>query len=79
MLHIVVLEAESRRFGLVVDGVSETEDIVLKPLGKELAGLSAFAGATVTGDGRMTLILDVAGIAELQRSTGNVFSPWTAA
>ena len=64
VLNIVVLQAENRQFGLVVDGVSDTEEIVVKPLGKELKGLSAFAGATIMGDGRVALILDVIGIAE---------------
>ena len=69
--NIVVLQADDRQFGLVVDGINDTEEIVVKPLGKELKGLSAFAGATIMGDGRVALILDVLGIA--QRS--NVVSP----
>jgi two-component system chemotaxis sensor kinase CheA len=63
-INIVVLQADDRQFGLVVDGVSDTEEIVVKPLGKELKGLSAFAGATIMGDGRVALILDVLGIAQ---------------
>ncbi|MGD0676453.1 MAG: chemotaxis protein CheW [Polyangiaceae bacterium] len=63
-VNIVVLQADDRQFGLVVDGVSDTEEIVVKPLGKELKGLSAFAGATIMGDGRVALILDVLGIAQ---------------
>jgi two-component system, chemotaxis family, sensor kinase CheA len=63
-INIVVLQADDRQFGLVVDGVSDTEEIVVKPLGKELKGLSAFAGATIMGDGRVALILDVMGIAQ---------------
>jgi two-component system chemotaxis sensor kinase CheA len=63
-LNIVVLQADDRQFGLVVDGVSDTEEIVVKPLGKELKGLSVFAGATIMGDGRVALILDVLGIAQ---------------
>ncbi len=69
--NIVVLQADDRQFGLVVDDINDTEEIVVKPLGKELKGLSAFAGATIMGDGRVALILDVLGIA--QRS--NVVSP----
>jgi len=64
VLNIVVLQADNRQFGLVVDAVSDTEEIVVKPLGKELKSLSAFAGATIMGDGRVALILDVIGIAE---------------
>lgn len=63
-INVVVLQADGRQFGLVVDGVSDTEEIVVKPLGKELKGLSAFAGATIMGDGRVALILDVLGIAQ---------------
>ncbi|MBL8716135.1 MAG: chemotaxis protein CheA [Myxococcales bacterium] len=63
-LCIVVLSADDRTFGLVVDGVHDTEEIVVKPLGKELKGLTAFAGATIMGDGKVALILDVLGIAQ---------------
>ncbi|HYP90689.1 MAG TPA: chemotaxis protein CheA [Polyangiaceae bacterium] len=62
--NIVVLQADERQFGLVVDGINDTEEIVVKPLGKELKGLSAFAGATIMGDGRVALILDVLGLAQ---------------
>jgi two-component system chemotaxis sensor kinase CheA len=69
--NIVVLQADDRQFGLVVDGISDTEEIVVKPLGKELKGISSFAGATIMGDGRVALILDVLGIAQ----RANVISP----
>jgi len=62
--NIVVLQADDRQFGLVVDGISDTEEIVVKPLGKELKGITTFAGATIMGDGRVALILDVLGIAQ---------------
>ena len=63
--HIVVLQIADQLFGLVVDEVNDTEEIVVKPLGKHLKGMSAFAGATIMGDGRVALILDVLGIAQL--------------
>jgi len=63
VVNIVVLQADDRQFGLVVDGISDTEEIVVKPLGKELKGISGFAGATIMGDGRVALILDVLGLA----------------
>jgi two-component system chemotaxis sensor kinase CheA len=63
-ITIVVVRADDRQFGLVVDAVSDTEEIVVKPLGKELKSLSTFAGATIMGDGRVALILDVMGIAQ---------------
>ena len=63
--NIVVLQAESRRFGLVVDEVNDTEEIVVKPLGKQLKGIPIYAGATIMGDGKVALILDVPGFAEI--------------
>jgi two-component system chemotaxis sensor kinase CheA len=59
----VVLQADGRPFGLVVDAVHDTEEIVVKPLGKHLHGIPLFAGATIMGDGRVVLILDVLGLA----------------
>jgi two-component system chemotaxis sensor kinase CheA len=61
---IVVLQADGHRFGLVVDEVNDTEEIVVKPLGTKLKGLGIFAGATIRGDGRIALILDVMGLAQ---------------
>jgi two-component system chemotaxis sensor kinase CheA len=62
--HMVVLQSDGRQFGLVVDKIHDTEEIVVKPLGNPLKGLSAFAGATIMGDGKVALILDVLGIAQ---------------
>ncbi len=63
-INIVVLQAEDRQFGLVVDGINDTQEIVVKPLGKQLKGLTLYAGATIMGDGRVALILDVLGIGQ---------------
>ncbi len=63
-INIVVLQADGRQFGLVVDGISDVKDIVVKPLGKHLKGLPVFSGATIMGDGRVALILDVIGISQ---------------
>ncbi|HEX8913084.1 MAG TPA: chemotaxis protein CheA, partial [Humisphaera sp.] len=63
-MTIVVLSADERRFGLVVDEVNDTEEIVVKPLSKQLKGVVAYAGATIMGDGRVALILDALGIAQ---------------
>ena len=63
IVNIVVLQADGRQFGLVVDGINDTEEIVVKPLGKHFKGIPLFAGATIMGDGRVALILDVLGIA----------------
>jgi two-component system chemotaxis sensor kinase CheA len=63
-VNIVVLQADGRQFGLVVDEINDTEEIVVKPLGKQLKGITCFAGATIMGDGRVALILDVLGLAQ---------------
>ncbi len=62
LLTIVVLQAGEARFGLVVDQVRGREEAVIKPLPKALRGLRGYAGATLIGDGRMALILDVDGL-----------------
>jgi two-component system chemotaxis sensor kinase CheA len=61
--NIVVVKAEEQQFGLVVDEVHDTEEIVVKPLGKQLKNLAVYAGATIMGDGRVALILDMPGLA----------------
>jgi len=63
-VNIVVLQADDRQFGLVVDSINDTEEIVVKPLAKQLKGVACFAGATIMGDGRVALILDVLGLAQ---------------
>ena len=63
-INIVVLQANDQQFGLVVDEIKDTEEIVVKPLGKQLKGVSAFAGATIMGDGKVALILDAVGLAQ---------------
>ena len=60
----MVLQAEGRPFGLVVDEINDTEEIVVKPLGKQLKGVNTFAGATIMGDGKVALILDALGLAQ---------------
>ncbi|MDX1945367.1 MAG: chemotaxis protein CheA [Pirellulaceae bacterium] len=63
VVNIVVLRANDRQFGLVVDKVNDTEEIVVKPLGRQLKNLGEYAGATIMGDGTVALILDVMGLA----------------
>jgi two-component system chemotaxis sensor kinase CheA len=63
-INVVVLQADDRQFGLVVDAIHDTEEIVVKPLQKQLKSISAFAGATIMGDGKVALILDVLGLAQ---------------
>lgn len=64
IVSIVVLQADNHSFGLVVDEINDTEEIVVKPLSKHLKGIKIFAGATIMGDGRVALILDLMGIVE---------------
>lgn len=61
---VVVLQAGSRSVGLVVDAVVGTEEVVVKPLGKQLRDIPLYAGATTMGDGGVALILDVAALAQ---------------
>ncbi len=63
--HLIVVEGGSNRYGLVVDGIEDAEEIVVKPLGKHLKSCTALAGATILGDGHIAPILDVTGIASL--------------
>ena len=63
-LNIVVLRADDRQFGLVVDEINDTEEIVVKPLSKQLKSINTYAGATIMGDGKVALILDVMGLAQ---------------
>ncbi|MGH9574348.1 MAG: chemotaxis protein CheW [Candidatus Acidiferrales bacterium] len=63
-VNIVVLQAGERQFGLVVDEVNDTQEIVVKPLRKQLKGIKTFAGASIMGDGKIALILDVMGVAQ---------------
>lgn len=62
-VNLIVLQAEDRSFGLVVDSVTDTQEIVVKPLGQHLKDIPSFAGATIMGDGSVTLILDAIGLA----------------
>ena len=66
--NIVVVQADGHEFGLVVDEITDTEEIVVKPLGKQLKGVSAYSGATIMGDGRVALILDILGLAQRARA-----------
>ncbi|MEJ2687137.1 MAG: chemotaxis protein CheA [Gammaproteobacteria bacterium] len=59
MGHVVVVHVGNQRVGFVVDQLIGQEEVVIKPLGSLLHGLAGFAGATITGDGNIALILDV--------------------
>jgi two-component system chemotaxis sensor kinase CheA len=66
-VNIVVVQSDGHQFGLIVDRVSDTQEIVVKPLGRHLKSVTVFAGATVLGDGEVALILDVIGLARETR------------
>jgi two-component system, chemotaxis family, sensor kinase CheA len=75
---IVVLAADDRTFGLVVDSVVTTEEIVVKPLGHLLQSVTTYSGATIMGDGSVALILDAAQLAQragLAVGTGRTTAP----
>ncbi len=61
-INLLVLRADKRKFGLVVDAIEDTDEIVAKPLGRHLKGIGVFSGATIMSDGKVALILDVLGI-----------------
>jgi len=63
ILNIAILQSSGIRFGLVVDEVLNMQEVVVKPLGPLLKDVKDFAGATILGNGRVALILDIDGIA----------------
>jgi two-component system chemotaxis sensor kinase CheA len=61
---VVVMQVGSQVFGVVVDGVFHTEEIVIKPMSSKLRDIAAFSGATILGDGTVIMIVDPNGIAQ---------------
>lgn len=61
--NILVVEGGGLKFGLIVDGLHDSEEIVVKPLGRHMKDIGFLAGATVLGDGGIALILDITGLA----------------
>lgn len=57
--HVVVMSVGTQKVGFVVDQLVGQEEVVIKPLGRMLQGTAGMAGATITGDGRIALIIDV--------------------
>jgi len=68
--HVVIVSVGTQRVGFVVDQLIGQEEVVIKPLGKMLHGTPGMAGATITGDGTIALILDVPSM--LKRYASNV-------
>jgi two-component system chemotaxis sensor kinase CheA len=64
-LNVVVVSTGAMQYGLVVDDLHDSEEIVVKPLGRDLKKCKGYAGATIMGDGRVALILDVSNIARM--------------
>ena len=64
-LNITVVSTGTMKYGLIVDALHDSEEIVVKPLGRHLQKCRAYAGATIMGDGRVALILDVANLADM--------------
>jgi two-component system chemotaxis sensor kinase CheA len=62
---VVVAEMGRHRFGMLVDAVYHTEEIVVKPMSRRLRHMKSFSGNTILGDGAVVLIIDPAGIARL--------------
>ena len=63
-LNVVLVNSGTFEYGLAVENLHDTVEIVVKPLGRHFQGLRDYAGATILGDGRVALILDVAGLSE---------------
>lgn len=74
-INIAVVSAGSFKYGLVVDRLCDSEEIVVKPLGRHLSQCEGYAGATIMGDGKVALILDVASLARM----GNLMTVSTKA
>lgn len=68
-VNIIVVETGRLRYGLVVDGLCDSEEIVVKPLGRHMKECVCLAAATILGDGKVALILDIAGVAAHSRLT----------
>ena len=71
--HVAVAQVDSETCGFVVSQVIGREEVVVKPLGSMLSGLAGVAGATVTGDGRVALIVDLQGLASAVTHSGGNF------
>ncbi len=68
-VNIVVVSAGPLKYGLVVDELHDSEEIVVKPLGRHIKKCKGYIGATILGDGRVALILDIPNIAKMTNLT----------
>jgi two-component system chemotaxis sensor kinase CheA len=78
-VYVVVLQADGRRFGMVVDRVLNTEEVVVKALTARFKDIGMYAGATILGDGKVALILDVPSVARRSHLAGGAAAEREAA
>ncbi len=64
-INIAVVSAGAFKYGLIVDQLHDSEEIVVKPVGRHLKKCTAYAGATIMGDGKVALILDISNLAQM--------------
>ncbi len=64
-MNIAVVSAGAFKYGLIVDQLHDSEEIVVKPVGRHLKKCTAYAGATIMGDGKVALILDISNLAQM--------------
>ncbi|GAB5407539.1 MAG: chemotaxis protein CheA [Aureliella sp.] len=74
-LNIIVLRADGKQFGLVVDKTIDTEEIVVKPPDEHIKSISVYSGMTIMGDGQVALIIDVIGLAKSAGLSGEDLVP----
>ena len=77
-IYVAVIDAGSMRYGLIVEHLLDSAEIVVKPLGKHLKECGIYAGATILGDGGVALILDAVGIRDAMELSGKVMEERTA-
>ncbi|TGK02606.1 chemotaxis protein CheA [Leptospira langatensis] len=70
--YVVVVHTEKHRFGLLVEEIENPEEIVVKPLSKDLAKINLYTGAAILGDGNVALILDISGISKFLKLQANI-------
>jgi two-component system chemotaxis sensor kinase CheA len=78
-VYVVVLQADGRRFGVLVDRVLNTEEVVVKALTARFKDIGMYAGATILGDGKVALILDVPSLARRSHLAGGASAEREAA
>ncbi len=68
--HVVIVNVGTQRIGLLVDNLIGQEEVVIKPLGAMLQGIQGLSGATITGDGRIAMILDLPSLTKYYANHG---------